>query len=386
MKIAMLIKNFVMTGGAERYAVELSTRLARRGHDIHVFAQRWDSGLVSGITLHPIPRLHRPRFLNSLYYALAVRRQVMRERFEIVHSHQRTIHHHVVSMHLLCYSVFRPGASPAARRLSAITSLFSPRHLVYRWLESRQFGCRVLTHVVAVSGATKQDILTHYPLDPATVRVIYPGVDTTGISPDVVQSSRRDIRKQYDLSDDDLVLVFVGSEFKRKGLQYALEALALLHRDDRLPVTPRLLVVGRGNPGEYQRLAAQRGIGRLVHFVGLRREVWPYYAAADICILPTLGDTFSLAVLEAMACGLPVVVSRQAGVAELLQHGYNAMLLDDPRDPRHIAEQLRALCDGQRRSEMGRSARETAASLTWDRMTDDMVKLYHESLGQRGSV
>ncbi|MBI3620919.1 MAG: glycosyltransferase family 4 protein [Nitrospirae bacterium] len=330
MKIAMLIKNFVKTGGAERYAVELSTRLARRGHDVHVFAQRWDPDRLAGITVHPIARLHRPRFINSLYYALAARRLVMRE--------------------------------PC------------------------QFGCRALTHVVAVSEGTRRDILAHYPLDQAAVRVIYPGVNPPDLSPEGVQSSRREIRKQYDLSDEDLVIVFVGSEFKRKGLRYALEALALLLRnrkDDQRSITPHLLVVGRGDPADYLALASQLGIGRQVHFTGLQRDVWPIYAAADVCLLPTLGDTFSLAVLEAMACGLPVIVSRQAGVAELLRHGYNGLLLDDPHDPRLIAESMRRLFSDQSRTEMGCHAKETAAALSWDRMTDEMEALYHEAVRQR---
>jgi UDP-glucose:(heptosyl)LPS alpha-1,3-glucosyltransferase len=383
MKIAMLVRNFVTTGGAERYAVELSTRLGRRGHDVHVYAYRWDPGVTGGLTMHRVPYIRRPRFVNALLYAFLTRRLVRQEPFDIIHSHQRTIHHHVLSMHHPCYVAGRFFAGPLRQALDWIGGLVTPRHLVYRWLEFRQFHCRSLACVVAVSHGIKRDILAHHALDPETIHVIYPGVDVDGLSPERIQPHRRDVRKRHQLTDDDLAVVFVGSEFKRKGLRYAIEALGLLARERRLPAVPHLFVLGGGDPSDYRRLAERLEIAARVHFIGLYPQVEHYYAAADLCLLPTLSDPGPLVVLEALAAGLPVIVSRQAGTAELLLDGENARLLDDPRDVRRLADAILSLADPAVRRRMGERARKTVSNMTWDAMADEIEALYRRALSAR---
>ncbi len=364
----MLVKNFATTGGSNRYAVELSTRLARRGHEVHVYAQHWDPALVEGLRFHRVPSMLRPRFLNSLFYALRVRSLTKSAGFDVIHSHQRTLHHHVISMHHPCYQAGR----------GALRLLSSPRHWVYRWLESRQFGCRSLTHVIAVSDGTKRDILAHYPLDPSRVRVIHPGVDVDRMASGSSAERRREIRAQFGIGQADLALILVGSEFKRKGLRFAIEAMHRLHEEGRVKGALHLFVIGGGSQGEFRRQAAGHGLEGRVHFIGLYPHVEHYYRAADIFLLPTLNEPFGMAVLEAMAAGLPVITSRETGVAELLLDGRVAILLSDPRNTREISNAVASLSEAGERSAMGQRAREAVRLLTWDRMTDAVESVYRE--------
>ncbi|MEW6324601.1 MAG: glycosyltransferase family 4 protein [Nitrospirota bacterium] len=365
MKIAMLVKNFVTTGGANRYAVELSRCLARKGHDVHVYAQSWDEALLRGLTLHRVRVIRRPRFLNSLVYALQVSRRTRRGSYDIVHSHQRTVHHHVLSMHHPCYQGGRLG--------------IAPRHLAYRWLESRQFGCPAIRAVIAVSEQNKQDIVAHYPRVSPFIHVIYPGVDRIFLETTDGSEHRRAVRARHGIAEDDLALILVGSEFKRKGLRFLIDALALLRQHRALERIPHLLVLGGGDPAEFRELAGRHGLAGQIHFVGMTRTVERYYAAADLLVLPTLNEPFGMVVLEAMASGLPAVVSRIAGAAEVLRHGDNALLLDDPRDPKQIADAVVALSDPERRRAMGRRARDTARAFTWERMAEEIERLYQHA-------
>ena len=368
MKIAMLVKDFATTGGSNRYAVELSTRLARRGHEVHVYAQRWDPALVDGMTFHRVLSMLRPRFLNSLFYAFRVRSLTKSAGFDVIHSHQRTIYHHVISMHHPCY---QSGCG-------ALRLLGSPRHWVYRWLESRQFGCRPLTHVIAVSDGTKRDILARYPLDPSRVRVIHPGVDGDRMASGGSPEQRREIRARFGIGVSDLALILVGTEFKRKGLQFAIEAMRRLREEGRVTGALHLFVIGGGSQGEFRRQAAGYGLEGRVHFIGLHPHVEHYYRAADIFLLPTLNEPFGMAVLEAMAAGLPVIVSKDAGVAELLQHEKTTILLENPRNAEEIAAAVMRLSDARDRFAMGQRAREAVSSLTWERMADEIESLYRE--------
>jgi UDP-glucose:(heptosyl)LPS alpha-1,3-glucosyltransferase len=376
MKIAMLIKNFATTGGSNRYAVELSTRLARRTHEVHVYAQGWDDRLIDGLTMHRIRSVRRPRYLNSLFYAIQVRSLTRDPSFDVVHSHQRTIDHHVLSMHHPCYQAGWIG--------------WSPRHAVYRWLESRQFGCRSLTHVIAVSEQARSEILARYELEASRVRVIYPGVDVDRMSEREARGRRREIRAQLGIDDEALAMILVGSEFKRKGLRYVIEALGRLQQAGPLKDRLHLIVIGSGGGsgglGEFQRLAVDCGVGRWVHFIGLCRQVEHYYGAADLFVLPTLNEPFGMAVLEAMACGLPVIVSREAGVAESLEHGKTALLLDNPRNPEEIAAAVIRLSDAGERTSLGQRAAAAVRALTWDRMTGEVEGLYREVIQSKPRV
>ena len=384
MKIAMLVKDFVTTGGSNRYAVELSTRLLRRGHEIHLYAQHWDPALVDGFILHRIPSFRRPRFLNSLFYAIRTMFLLKHASIDVSHSHQRTIDHDVVSMHHPCYTIHRHGRVPSGRVLTMIRLLLNPRHLVYRWLEFRQFGCRSLKYVIAVSERTKRDILAHYRLDAERVRVIYPGVDYNRMSMEGAREQRRVIRRQYDIAEDDLVLVLVGSEFKRKGLRFAIEALHRLEQEDEGQGVPHLFVIGGGADAAFREQVLRYGLESKVHFIGLSTRVQQFYNAADLLVLPTLNEPFGMVVLEAMANGLPAIVSRDAGVTEVLNDGEQAILLDDPRDVDQIVAAIRRLRDDVGRMAMGQRARGVAKQFTWDRMVDEVERLYREVTQRKG--
>jgi UDP-glucose:(heptosyl)LPS alpha-1,3-glucosyltransferase len=385
-KIAMLVKNFATTGGSNRYAVELSTRLLHNGHEVHLYAQDWDPSLVKGFVLHRVGHIDRPRFLNSLLYAWLVRSGLKYASFDVIHSHQRTLYHHVISMHHPCYQAGRRRPGLLGRCLAAARLLINPRHAVYQWLESRQFLCPSLTHVIAVSGQTKRDILEHYRLDPSTIRVIYPGVDLRFMNTEGLQERRRAIRARHEISDEALVLILVGTAFKRKGLRFVIEALHHLRHDGQLKEPPQLFVLGAGEPTEFLRLAEEYGVARQVHFTGMVQAVEHYYAASDLLVLPTLNEPFGMVVLEAMAVGLPVIVSRLAGVAEVLRDGDNACLLEDPSDVKQLAQAILRLSDAGLRSAMGQRARTTAQSLTWEKMTGEIESLYREVVRLRAKA
>jgi UDP-glucose:(heptosyl)LPS alpha-1,3-glucosyltransferase len=150
-------------------------------------------------------------------------------------------------------------------------------------------------------------------------------------------------------------VLFVGSEFKRKGLDDVIRAIS---------PGMKLLVVGRGErSGYYHRLAEKCGVREQVSFKGLTDDVRHCYAAADVVVLPSLREAFGMSVLEAMACGLPVISSAATGVAALIENGKNGFIFTNAEK---ISELLNKLKSADLKLAMGKQARSTAENHTWE--------------------
>jgi glycosyltransferase involved in cell wall biosynthesis len=120
-------------------------------------------------------------------------------------------------------------------------------------------------------------------------------------------------------------------------------------------------------------------LGIEVRFLGTYRDMARIYGTSDVCVLPTLHEPFGLPVLEAMACGVPVIVSRCAGVAEVISDGSDGMLLEDPTDVQELAAKLRRLVSERKlRDELGVCAAETAKRYPWEAIAEKVEMLYRK--------
>jgi UDP-glucose:(heptosyl)LPS alpha-1,3-glucosyltransferase len=165
--------------------------------------------------------------------------------------------------------------------------------------------------------------------------------------------------------------VFVGGDWRRKGVDVAIEALALA------PAW-HLVVVGRGDPRPFQAIARTRDVGDRLHFAGARGDPAPFYAGADAFVLPSAYEAFPLVLLEAAAAGLPLVVTPVNGARELVEDGRNGWLIR--RSPEAVAERLNQLgrLGAPERDAMRHAARASTEGLSWSGIGDRYVQLLQQ--------
>ena len=183
------------------------------------------------------------------------------------------------------------------------------------------------------------------------------------------------MRQELAILPDEIVVLFVGSEFKRKGLDYLIPAV----KQEGL----HLVAVGRGdNITHYKKLAEQCGLTSRVHFVGLSEDVQKYYSAADIVVLPSKSEAFGMSILEGMACGLPVVVSANVGAAALITDGQNGFVVEQKR----LAAFFSNLPDGDILKRVGEAARQTALDYQWQNVANQYEKLFYEIANKKSPL
>jgi UDP-glucose:(heptosyl)LPS alpha-1,3-glucosyltransferase len=228
-------------------------------------------------------------------------------------------------------------------------------------LERRQFSPVRYKMVIAVSEEVKRDIMEHYRVPAERVIVLYNGVDHERFHPLLRQRWRCRLRRELSIPERSPLVLFVGSGFRRKGLDRLLGIWNMAQVQHAY-----LVVVGDDPRIGYYRARAKALAGDRIVFTGRQDVVERYYGAADVLALPSIQEAFGNVVLEGLACGLPVVVARGVGAAEVLGGNLRQGVVNDPNDPVELADKVAAQL--QRSGELAyrEEARRLGQAFSWD--------------------
>ena len=235
--------------------------------------------------------------------------------------------------------------------------------------------------LLLIARKTDRELRRHYAREKPS-SVLYLGLDLSVFNPHRRASLRRLARRDLGYADDAFVILLIGNHWVNKGLPVLLEVLTLVRE---LPVA--LLVIGRENPGEYRGAIESKHLSERVQFKAPRADVEFYYAAADAYAGPSLEDTFALPPQEAMACGLPVIVSAANGTSEIITHEVDGLILQDATDAATLARMIRRLYeDAHFRTRLGENAHKTAQQFTWERNTGEFRTILEDALRRKAQT
>ena len=375
MRIGLVIEHFnPHRGGAEQWTYQFTERLVAGGHEVHVvagcFAQSTDD--------MPLVRHRVDRMGSRLGFAEAAEQVLRKLSLDVIHDMGSGWYCDLFESHdgsrfaqwQQKLNAMPPWTRPAKRKLMRIL----PRYRQFRELLARQFADPNRL-ILALSRMVAEDYLYYHDVQPEQIRLIYNGVDIQRFSPDHRAQYRDEVRSRLDIGKDEVLLLFVGHDFQRKGLATAIRATGRLLA---LGEPIRLVVVGGRHSARHQRLVKRCDAAEAVDFIGTIADPVPYYAAADVYVLPTFYDPCSLGVLEAAASGLASVTTRFNGAGEMLTQGRDGYLMDDPADDEELAHYLRPLMNQTLRRQMGDAARRMALQHTLQQNCDQILEVYRE--------
>ena len=361
LRIAFVRRGYARSGGAEAYLKRLADGVVKAGHEVQLLAtnewpeEQWPFGSIK--------RLGGTTVIGFADELEQVRPQLQ---CDVLFSLER----------VWSCDVYRAGdgvhrAWLARRRkfevpLKQFVRGASRKHRDLLQLEESLFEKRKAERVIAASQMVVNEIIDLYGYPVDKIDLVRNGVplDRFRFEPALRERSRAELK----LHQDQIVLLFAGSGWERKGLLFAMEAMALCKNPKM-----RLLVAGRGDARRYKTTRLRFWRENPVKFVGELTDLVPVYSAADIFILPTIYEPFSNACLEALASGLPVITTRSNGFSEIIENGVHGSIVDNPGNLVGLRDAIRFWSD--------KSSRDAARSANIERASQfDISKNVAETL------
>jgi UDP-glucose:(heptosyl)LPS alpha-1,3-glucosyltransferase len=364
-RIIFVRQQFSQFGGAELILDRMLTALASRGKRVALLGRSWRGGRdVEFIRCDP-PKVSRA--LRETLFARAACRLIAREKSALVQAHER----------VPCCDIFRAGDGVHAAyleqkqrtqtALGRLKDRFSPFHRNTLTLERKLFASPRLQAAIVNSAMVADDIVRHFGFPRARIHLVPNGIDLARFRLEARNEHRAAVRARLGVPETKPVALFVGSGFERKGLRAAIHAAAACDAE--------LWAMGHDRrPAHFVAEAERAGLGRHFRLIG-PADPLPYYAAADVLVLPSFYDPFPSTVIEALACGLPVVTTTGCGARDVVKR-FDARLVRDALDREGLAEALRAAFDLAAKPQTAARARAIAEEFGIDRMVDRMLVLY----------
>jgi len=370
-RLAIVRQKYRPDGGAERFISRALEALDNHELELNIITRQWSGESRPDWHVHICNPKKWGRVSRERGFAHAARHCWQQERFDLVQSHER----------IAGCDIFRAGdgvhkvwLEQRARVIPAYQRWLTPLGGYHRYVldaEKQMFHSPVLKKIICNSLMVKRDIMRCYQVPEDKFALIYNAIDSASFYP-ATPDQRKQGRAQLSIPDESCVLIYVGSGFERKGLKAAITAVAATDR--------YLIIVGQDKQHDkYRALAQSLGCLSRVRFVGIQKNVLPFYHAADGLILPTLYDPFPNVILEAMACGLPVITSHSCGGAEFIEHDQQGFVCDalDINMLKQFAGAIQPLALDPKR---GIAARLRVKECTPARLSEQLIQLYQQLL------
>ena len=390
MRVALVFHDFYRGESLPLERVILARGLATQGVEVHVYANP-DGRLepLDGVEFHDVRPLMRSRGRvghavecgSFAWRATRVLRERRRDYDIIDASGTSSWEHDVVRVHAVQLAMQRRWPDwggrdiKAARLHAAAAPVVRPTVGIARATQKLQFRPGRFLRAAAVTELVADDLVSVFGIPRDLVDVVPYPIEAPGNC-----AAREEFRRQLGLASHTPLALFVGHDFQRKGLDVAIRALG------EAPGEAQLAVVGGGDGDPFRAEAERQGLSHRVHFLGPTIDAGPWFAAADVFVLPTREDVWAMVVIEAMASGLPVITTAGAGASAVVEESRAGIVVAEPQPAKVAAALTSLLEDGRQREMMGKHGRLAAERYGEKAHALAMLDVYERALAARERV
>ena len=347
-KLAFAVAKYFEFGGMQRSLLRIARECARRGHEVHMFAGHFQGARPPEVAVHVLPLRALTNHRRYREFARSLARAVEHDTFDCV----------IGSIKIPGLDVYYGGDPCYVAKVDANKSRIYkvlPRYQALKRLEEAVFAGDSDAEVLLIAHEERDKFISYYGTDPGRFHLLPPGIDRERLIRGMpTLEAKSDLRRGLGLMSDDYMLLHVGSWFARKGVDRAMGALAALPGE--LRTRSKLVVVGDDNVKPFVRLARSLGIVDQVHFRGATEDIARFYFAADLLIHPAYTENTGTTLIEAMVCGLPVLVTDNCGFAFHVRNARAGIVCPTPFQQDGLNRMLVEMLNSEKLSGWSRNA------------------------------
>jgi len=306
MKLAFCLFRYYPFGGLERDFLRIVMKAQQENHTITIYTMSWEGEIPPGLDLVMVAAKGYSNHARCLSFARQLQRHLQKESYDLVVGFNRMPGLDVYYAADICYVA-------QARSKYGWWRHFLPRYHAYAALEQAVFNPQAATKILLLAAAEQAHYKKYYGTAPQRFYLLPPGVAPNQTSPAQRHQIRTQLRQELHLRPEQQIVLMVGSDFKRKGVDRAIKAIAALSSAQRAQTL--LVVIGAGKPKPLLALAKTLGIEQQILFMGARHDVARFMLSADLLLHPAYQETAGLVLLEALVAELPVLVTENCGYA-----------------------------------------------------------------------
>jgi len=334
MKLAFCLYKFFPYGGLERNFLRISQLCAERGHSIDVYTMDWKGPKPDNYNITIIPVNSWTNHGKTKVFAKKLNTILKQQNYDVVIGFNRMPGLDLYYSADPCYVDKINHLKPAIYKLSN-------RYRHFSAFEKSVFDPSSKTQLMMLSEIEQKKYIAHYHTQKERFHLLPPGISADRKRPPDADKIRAQWRAEFNIHDDEKVILMIGSAFKRKGLNRTLLGVASL--PEALKSKAHIMMIGEDNPKPFQTLAEKLGIAKQLHIFLGRDDVPNFLLGADLLAHPAISENTGNVILEAMVAGLPVLISGACGYAFHVERAQAGLITKEPFSQDLFNQQLETM-------------------------------------------
>ncbi|MEQ4671122.1 glycosyltransferase family 4 protein [Providencia manganoxydans] len=331
MILAFCLYKYFPFGGLQRDFLRIALACQNRGHDIRVYTQSWSGDAPAGFEIIIVPVTSKTNHGRNAQYCQWVQEHLKSHPVDRIIGFNKMPGLDVYYAADVCY------AEKVANEKGFFYKL-TPRYKHYALFEKAVFQVGKSTKLLMLTPHQIEHFKKHYATETSRFYMLPPGIAQDRKYDQQISNAKHIYREKNQISQSAYFLLQVGSDFKRKGVDRTIKAMAAL--PDTVKKNTVLMVVGQDKPTKYRQLAEQLGIGDQVSFFSGRDDVAELMAAADILMHPAYQEAAGIVLLEAITAGLPIIVTQVCGYAPFITKARCGVVINEPFEQKKLNSAL----------------------------------------------
>ncbi len=336
MKLAFCLLKYFPFGGLERDFLRISLECQKKGFEIIVYTISWEGEIPEGFEIRYVPKKGLTNHKRVKLFSDWVKNDLQNNFVDLVIGFNRLENLDIYYAADYCYEA-------KMQKQRSFLSKFTNRYKIYSSFEDAVFSANSATEILMIAEKQIEIFQKYYNTPSKRFHLLPPGISKDRKRNSNYEKIRCEFRKEFDIKDDEFLILQVGSGFVTKGVKRSILSISNLNED--IKKKTKFFIVGSDKSNSLQKLVNSLGLEKQIIFLGGRSDVPRFLCGADLMLHPAINENTGTTLLEAVAAGLPVVCTETCGYAFHIEKAKAGIVISEPFKQEKLNQELEAILD-----------------------------------------